>query len=752
MDVSNSVTAAWISGPVIQIGSVSKNVTLALTRADYTLQWLEPVPLTDETEHVPQHKKAPSYLLDARRGVVPYLPRPDVQEQLSAWLSDDAPMSVLLVHGPGGHGKTRLAAAFATRVHQMGWLVAQAVEFTQQAQPGTPADRPVLVVVDYAERWRATVLQRMIASLPADFRGQRVRVLLLARSSALWRPLSDQLDRLPVELPEPIRLGDLAADREYVFHHAVGVFSTALNRETREIETPDLSSAAYESVLTLHMAALVAVCSDSPEDHPAPGELSQYLLRHERRFWPTEIWDDLACCVFLATLLGPVTTEAACALLDRASVARDALRWHDRLYPPAARTALTPLRPDRFGEDFIADHLLHDPRACDLLTELPLGRNGLITLAAAAERHEHVRNLLWSLLPSTPNDDLSDPLIEVVAQHAPTEVRQAVHDRLPHFRVDLLRSPLLLAQQLHDSLPVDARFERAVMMTDLANRQSIAGDHQAALTSVTAAIEDLRQLSETDAKVQSELARSLQDAGTYLHNVGKWTLAWGPADEAVEIYRKLAAENPAHRFSLAQALTTSALRFSEINNLSQAAILAREAITLWQRIPRFDPLFHDEQLARAYNALGVVLLRDDSATEAVEALTEAAAIYRRLTELDFLTYLPSWARNMANVGVALAFASRHDSALTCALTAVEACRILVSLDEEAFLSMLASACLALASGQNSTPDPAPEALPHAEEALALYRRLETQQPGVFKDNMAAAETILAELRFTPHRP
>ncbi|MFE9750930.1 hypothetical protein ACFYOT_39005 [Saccharothrix saharensis] len=148
-------TANRVTGPVIQVGSGA--VTLALTHREYLLHWLAPAPPT----HVP--RRSPGYLLDARQEVVPFRPRAE-ERVLAAWLEDPVPLSVQLLHGPGGRGKTRLANHFATSAHAAGWSVAQADDL-RTTRPATVAhERPdrLLVVVDYAERWAPDTLVTIV--------------------------------------------------------------------------------------------------------------------------------------------------------------------------------------------------------------------------------------------------------------------------------------------------------------------------------------------------------------------------------------------------------------------------------------------------------------------------------------------------------------------------------------------------------------------------------------------------------------
>ena len=96
---------------------------------------------------------------------VPFTGRDDELADLRRWRDDNGRLGVRWLHGPGGQGKTRLAAQFAAECKGIGWKVIVAFH-------GPDADRIIsggqdmsldgaaglLVVVDYADRWRVTSL------------------------------------------------------------------------------------------------------------------------------------------------------------------------------------------------------------------------------------------------------------------------------------------------------------------------------------------------------------------------------------------------------------------------------------------------------------------------------------------------------------------------------------------------------------------------------------------------------------------
>src|SRR5207253_8090655 len=135
-----SVSDSTIAGHNIQIGSAAGDVLILLDRPEYRLEFLTPVP--PATLRIPRSRRLPSYLLDPQRQVVPFHPRPREQPLLDAWRDDpEEPVSMLLLYGPGGQGKTRLASRFASESHGRGWSVAQAAERSPSLRLGRPLDR-----------------------------------------------------------------------------------------------------------------------------------------------------------------------------------------------------------------------------------------------------------------------------------------------------------------------------------------------------------------------------------------------------------------------------------------------------------------------------------------------------------------------------------------------------------------------------------------------------------------------------------
>jgi hypothetical protein len=131
-----------------------------------------------------------AWLSAYRTDVVPLIGRDAPLADLRAWLDTDAPVSVRVLVGAGGRGKTRLALEIAREVAEEGWLAgfAPAENFDRfRRQNGVEDwrwDKPVLVVIDYAAS-RAEKLRAWIRELvDASFDGRpKLRLLLLERQA-----------------------------------------------------------------------------------------------------------------------------------------------------------------------------------------------------------------------------------------------------------------------------------------------------------------------------------------------------------------------------------------------------------------------------------------------------------------------------------------------------------------------------------------------------------------------------------------
>ncbi|HEX7305248.1 hypothetical protein [Lentzea sp.] len=762
-DTANTISNSFISGVAVQIGSVTGTLTLALDRPDYQVHWLAPV---TRPGFLPERHRTPSRLLDTRQEVVPYRDRPAVQDRLLGWLGSPAPGSVLLLHGAGGRGKTRLANAFASHAHLSGWRVAHAVNRTTDKHAVLPLSTSdtrvavtaesagVLVAVDYAERWSDGDLRTLISDLTREHSPAKLRVLLLARSiEDLWQPLCDHLDPTPIDLPDPIELLDLtdsAAARAEAFLEAAHAFHTGLALPGPcTVQPPsDLDHEDYASPLPLHMAALAAVCAD--RDHetvPDRDDLSGYLLAHERRLWPPH--PHAAEAVFLATLFGPLSSEDdALALLEAAGVTdglaagRELLTWHDRVYP--GPRDLPPLTPDRFGEDFVADHLKTHPRASRLVVRAAqstpviraVSRRPAAVLIATATRHAAVRDVLWRILPECPSLYFtpSPDLIRLAIEHAPFDVQVLLVDQLPHPDIGMrllgLELTGVLAENLSDDLPAKTR---AGVLMNLGMRLKNCGETSPVVTSLveraTSIMVRAWRQSPHDRDLTIRTAQVLMNGSSHAAGNGDLPGALQGLDTSIGILRGIKTEEDAERdITLVSALLNKAVVLSRSERHDEAAATETEAMELAEHVTAPSPML--PSLADAAARLARRCSASAKRAEAVRAARIAAHCYRRLARISPDYYTKAAVTSLNEYGTYQALAGHPDTGLRNVMTAIGVARTHLDAGSAEFAPVLAqllhnAAVIAL---RTSADDNAARARAHAAEAAERYRSLLPAHP------------------------
>ena len=168
----------------------------------------------------------PSTLLRPEHGLVPFLGREAVLDQVTGWCQDPAGRPVLLVTGGGGSGKTRLGREACVQMLVAGWDAGLADDQRRDGAATDRLQRPTLLVVDDADL-RTGLIAALVEYLRWDDAGPQVGLLLLARAAGDWwdrlvrqQELADaytvlDLDQHPVPL----------ADRAEHFRRASAAFA-----------------------------------------------------------------------------------------------------------------------------------------------------------------------------------------------------------------------------------------------------------------------------------------------------------------------------------------------------------------------------------------------------------------------------------------------------------------------------------------------------------------------------------------------
>lgn len=678
----------------------------------------------------------PSRLLAAANEVVPFVLRDAELAELRAWAR--APRGLLgrLLHGQAGQGKTRLVTEFAHESAEDGWTVLMARprpeehnDDTSAAAAGSAADTdPLLMIVDYSERWEVHDILDLFTNLEA--RRGRTRVLLQARTADLWwNVVADELTGrgIAVEAMALAPLADDAANRRQIYAAAVTRFSELYGFEAPLSLTrpPDRLSEdpAFQQVLMIHMAALMridAAFRGAAEPDTSPAELSVALLERERQVWDRlrrtgEIVispELMSRALYCAALTGPVPSADAVAVLDSTRSApnatqQDVIRDHAHCYPPVdPRTVLEPLTPDRLSEDLLAVMITGNPAfAADpwalravrlLLDQHPRhARAAIGIMVEVARRWPAARTVLTAMLADRPEwaiaaggsvlmalltlPDIDRGLLESLESALPVEH----HLSLDQAAVTITQRLLASGRQ--------SMADQAGLYDRLGLRLSNLGQHMAALQAAQRAVELSRDLAAIDsASYQHALAESIDNLSNRLGELGQLEDGLVASNEAIAAYRTLAGANPERfRRPLAIALNNRSVRLGELGALDEALAAIDEAVSIYRTLAQEQPESFLEDLAKGLCNLSVQLADTGQPEPALNTIAEAVGIYRRLAAISPDTVAPDLATSLSNYSNRLGEAGLLAEALQAAAESVELQRTLAEQRPEVFQPSLA---------------------------------------------------------------
>ena len=697
----------------------------------------------------------PSTLLRPEHGLVPFLGREAVLDQVTGWCQGPPGRPVLLVTGGGGSGKTRLGREACVQMLVTGWDAGLADDQRRDGAATDRLQRPTLLVVDDADL-RTGLISALLDYLRWDDAGPPVGLLLLARAAGDWwdRLVRQQeltgacivldLDRHPVTL----------ADRTEHFGRASAAFAAygGSGGQRTEPSADELDDPAYAEPLLIHIAALLRTV-DMPATLAPPGRqgrlpgdditvaqpgslVRQRLLRalceRERTRWyqlgeqsHLSFNPDLPLAdqmVALATLTAAADQAYASSLLaavpNQAEVTRigaEALAaWAHRLYPGAGYW--NPLRPDLLAEQHLAD-----------TAQLPT----LVTKAARLAAGQP-----WEA-------GLLTQLLAELTRAAPDQpaVRAALDDLLA---VALPRIVGLAITADHDE-PGDLAGLALQLAPQPAQAASLAGqlpEHSVRLAALAATLasqqvtQDRADAHGGEPDAANRLAGSLNDLSLRLADLGRREEALTAIQEAVTIRRELAAGRPdAFRPALATSLTNLSVLLAGLGRREEALAAIQEAAGIYRELAAGRPDAFRPALAGALTNLSLWLAGLGRREEALAASQEAAGIYRELAAARPDAFRPALAGALTNLSNRLADLGRREEALAAIQEAAGIYRELAAARPDAFRPDLATSLNNLSNRLAGLGRPE-DALAAIQEAAGIYRELAAARPDAFRPDLA----------------
>lgn len=742
--------------------------------------------------------------------------------ELRGWIDGEADVSVQTLIGRAGTGKTRLAIELCRRIDgaekpgEAGWAagflrpadIASVVD--QLATRQLASGEPTLLVVDYASavhRELARWFDRLAAS---DFDG-KLRFLLLDREApegfGWWHDLAHPAlggDRasLFVDPDRPRRLPDLSdiASRRALFGAALKATADLLGERAvtadAPIEDPVFDAALAEerfgNPLNLAMAGLIAAERGRREALALRRlEAARFIARREvkrlellgescRPPIPVAVmrhslgFNGLVGGLPVATLRSEFSAELreaglATAMDELPALLERELPREGREADDGAEPRLGTVQPDLVGEGVIVETLLTGPasqraaavdtfrrayasgggRSAEALMRLLQDYGYAAEDPDAGEEERRTGESLLLLLPavadSIPDEDFLrlEPLVAAFPTSTTVlrEAAAAQTQRLARIWKAISDS----TDRFDEETIIVATSRRAGWLNNLGYRLSHLGRREEALAMAQEAVELYRRLAaiRPDAFTPG-LAAALINLSNQGGDLGRREEALAVAQEAVKLYRRLAAFRPeAFAPNLALSINNLANRLSDVGGREQALALAQEAVEIRRRLVAAQPDAFASDLTMSLNNLAGSLRDLGRCEEALAAAQEAVDLDRRIAAARPDAFMPALAGSLINLANCLSDLSRREQALAVAQEAVKLFRRLAASRPEAFAPDLAMSLNNLANilsdlGRRE------DALEAAQEAVDIRRRLAAARPDAFAPDLAMSLSVLGD--------
>ncbi|MGH8544645.1 MAG: tetratricopeptide repeat protein, partial [Gammaproteobacteria bacterium] len=696
--------------------------------------------------------------MQPRFGIVPYLGRENLLTELEEWcISGDELLSVGLITGQGGSGKSRLAAELCTRVRFRGWdagLASTKTPFTEQQ-----IETPTLLVIDYPERW-ADELGELLERIAIRSSGPRTRVLLLARHrsdhSQWWMALDRESHRTATHFKNlDHNLAEYALSLEERQQHAraaVDAFASQLNISPGPI--PAVDSEEFSNPLLIHTSALLAVCGEIPQDgsHTVRHHVMAEMITRERARWgklqpPCGLTDLNVTHAARAVLVAALATPSADEVADLLAVLPELAGPEQRERRSTIKYWLAELYPGEpifgtFGPDLLVEELL-----ADAAERLNLSDVAAAICGSPACTPRHASHLLDTLrLASEQRQGPRNAFLLLLASHLPALVSQALeapNDRLLISLENALSWCIENDQNSYNLAVASLQIHVWMFEHNVHSERGARLLYDAARLGIWA----FRAAANAVPDSLPELAVGLTMLGNCAANAGQRAQALDATADAVKVYRQLAAQDPGKYLgNLAFELCNLSAAYANLGNHKDSASIAEEAVELSRQLPEqrsaSQELEEEGTLARAWQCLGAAYFELERYEEALTANTEALPLHRKFAEQKPDYYLPVLITTLQLRGGILHYLGRYDEAL--AFTG-EALRISKKITENQPVREEPKLAFTL-NNQAQIYDRLGlhnEALEAAKEASQLFRDLVGKNPDRYHAYLVTALTNLA---------
>jgi tetratricopeptide (TPR) repeat protein len=240
------------------------------------------------------------------------------------------------------------------------------------------------------------------------------------------------------------------------------------------------------------------------------------------------------------------------------------------------------------------------------------------------------------------------------------------------------------------------------------------------------------------AAYQSYVATSLNNLGTLYSDTSRLSDAEGCYQEALKIYKELAAANPAaYQSDVAGTLNNLGLLYKATSRLSDAEGCYQEALKIRRELAAANPAAYQSDVAMSLNNLGLLYKATSRLSDAEGCYQEALKIRREIAASNPAAYQSDVAGTLNNLGLLYKATSRLSDAEGCYQEALKIRRELAAANPAAYQSDVATSLNNLGLLYKAT-----SRLSDAEgcyqEALNIRRELAAANPAAYQSDVATS--------------
>ncbi len=598
-------------------------------------------------------------LLDWRYRLTNFYGRKDEIEELRSWALLDYPIRVRLLCGPGGAGKTRLAAELCSKLIDKGWTA----EFISRgealdgdfAHDFKKLDRNTLYVFDYPEE-RTEDLVKLLARLDRlhDASPGVLRILLLSRQNLNWWETHTSLKSASLNYlfdAVEIEIGHITTD-----HDVLRIFREVCQRlcEKYKLPNPQCTDKAildwihtdeelHSLPLFLIAYAIHAVFVDSSCTGLTGGGVIRALVQRERSRVDvaaenTGMGAEAASrLIGLATIAGRLDAKSLRNLAD--PELEIGLPSADKVVDQARRlhiwrdNCVHPLRPDICGAALLFEILSEreDMAPEWLWCVIQSGHKGML---------DKIGRILYdiSIIYGRP-DRFQNWLINMILADRGRAKKLADLARQRRFPLTVLPFVIVIDRIMVDSAKKDGE-EKARWLVTLAYHSWCLGE--AEVEQIQEAVEIYRKLDDNHiVGSNEELAEAWHTFSLILQKQQQPLKALKAIRKAIAIRELLSKnENTKNRYELARSLNLMSAILDQLGKVSEAYVALSKALAIHRAIALQASAEMRDELGRVLNNLYDF---EDDAEQAQSFLNESVQIRRSLVREQPWRFKPSLA-------------------------------------------------------------------------------------------------------------